>query len=207
MGLLHAIAMLFQRSACRQGLFVSRCLLLSAISAVLLPPSFVAVTHAQSPSEQEGVETPVLLGQEYDEHSSDTSATPQAKPFWKKVILFLPNRLLDAIDIVKADVGVGPATGAVVRVTTWGQAGYRSFAPGSLRVGLRGRHMPVFFERSAELGIGPVFMQSHDREVTPLEVGAGVDVLLVGAYLGVSIDELFDFFGGWVGLDFKDDDL
>ena len=121
--------------------------------------------------------------------------------------MYLPNRLIDFVDIFRVDVGAGPATGVVVRLTKWGQVGYRTMAPASLRVGIRGREIPVFVERSSEFGVGPAFLQSHDREVTTLEFGAGADLFLAGAYVGVSVDEFFDFLGGWVGIDFKNDDF
>jgi len=95
----------------------------------------------------------------------------------------------------------------VARVTKYGQVGYRSVSPVSIRAGLRGRKLPVFVEHSSEIGIGPAFLHSNEREITPLEVGVGADLFLVGAYLGFSVDELADFFGGLLFVDFKDDDL
>ena len=43
--------------------------------------------------------------------------------------------------------------------------------------------------------------------VTPGEIGVGLDALIVGAYAGLSIDELGDFVTGLVGIDLNDDDL
>ena len=154
----------------------------------------------------------IELGDEYTEHSKKPRRTSRSAPAnkssgVKKALLYLPNRLLDLLDIFRFDVGVGPGFGAVVRVTKWGQAGYRDLEPASLRLGLRGRRLPVFVERSAEFGIGPTFLSSADREVSPVEVGAGADLLLVGVYAGVCIDEVLDFLGGIVGFDMKDDDI
>lgn len=172
-------------------------LLLGVLALVLLPSVVLAEDSALD----------IELGEEYSGHERSTSAVTPKRPLWKKIIFYLPSRALDLIDIVRIDVGVGLSTGVVARVTKWGQVGYRTMSPASLRVGLRGRKLPIFIERSSEFGIGPAFVQSHDRVVTPLELGLGADVLIAGAYLGVSIDELVDFLGGWVGIDFKDDDL
>ena len=150
----------------------------------------------------------IVLGEEYESHARErTVKKEQERSLIGSVLLYLPNRIIDFVDIFKVDVGAGPATGVVVRLTKWGQVGYRTMAPASLRVGIRGREIPVFIERSSELGVGPAFLQSHDREVTTLEIGAGADLFLAGAYVGVSIDEFFDFLGGWVGIDFKNDDF
>lgn len=155
------------------------------------------------PPEEEGN---IELGKEYVDYSKD-DASDQEKSgsIARALILYFPNRVLDLIDIVKLDVGAGPALGAVVRITKWGQVGIRILAPVSLRVGLRGRHIPAFIEHSSELGVGPAFLASSQREITPLEVGLGGD-LLFGAYAGVSLDELFDFLAGLIFLDpFGDD--
>jgi len=129
------------------------------------------------------------------------------RPTWQKVLLFVPNRFLDLIDIVKADVGVGPAYGGVVRLTRYGQVGYRSMDPLSLRAGLFGRDWPVEMETDNEFGAGPLFHQSRDREVCHGELGAGVDLFLVGAYGGVCAEEVIDFLLGFVFLDVMQDDV
>lgn len=128
-------------------------------------------------------------------------------PWWAQVLLWIPNRIMDLIDIFKVDVGVGPSFGAVVRVTKYGQVGYRSVSPLSVRMGLFGRSAPFMLEHSSELGLGPGFIQSHDRTVCKGELGAGADLFVVGAYGGVCIDELIDFVAGIFFLDVSGDDL
>ncbi len=123
-----------------------------------------------------------------------------------KVLLWVPNRVVDFIEIFRVDVGVGPALGAVVRVTDYGKIGARVVTPISLRVGLFGRNWPFLIEHSNELGVGPLYLESGEREVTPLEVGAGFDFFLFGAYAGVSFDEAADFLSGIIGEDISDDD-
>jgi hypothetical protein len=62
-------------------------------------------------------------------------------------------------------------------------------------------------EHSSELGLGPGFIQSHDRTVCKGELGAGADLFIAGAYGGVCIDELIDFVAGIFFLDVSGDDL
>lgn len=128
-------------------------------------------------------------------------------PWWGRALLWLPNRVLDLIDVFRVDVGAGPSFGAVARVTKYGQVGYRVMSPASLRVGDFGRRSPVMLESSNEFGIGPAFVQSKDRDVCTGEIGAGVDLFLFGIYGGICVEELADFVAGIFFIDLRDDDL
>lgn len=134
-------------------------------------------------------------------------AEKEERPWWQKTLLWFPNRLLDIIDIVKIDAGVGPSFGAVVRVTKYAQVGYRGMSPLSLRFGGFGRNPPFLAESSNEFGIGPGYVNSKDREICKGELGAGVDLLLFGAYIGFCPEELVDFIGGIFTFDIMDDDF
>jgi hypothetical protein len=128
-------------------------------------------------------------------------------PWWAAVLLWAPNRVLDLIDIFRVDIGVGPAVGAVVRITEYGQVGYRQMMPVSLRVGDFGRKFPAIVEHSNELGIGPAFLSSGEREVCTGELGLGADLLLVGGYGGICVEEFADFLAGLIFFDIMEDDL
>jgi hypothetical protein len=131
----------------------------------------------------------------------------EGSPFWSQILLWLPNRVLDLIDVFRVDLGVGPSFGAVVRVTKYGEIGYRQMAPASLRVGDFGRQMPFLIESSNEFGVGPAYVNSSDRKVCPGEIGLGADILVAGAYGGVCVDEFADFLAGIFFIDLKDDDI
>lgn len=125
--------------------------------------------------------------------------------WWETTLLYVPNRVVDLVDVFRADVGVGSSFGGVVRITDKGQAGYRSMGIGSARLGLFGRELPAKIETHDEKGVGPTFKQSEDRDVCRGEVGLGVDVV-AGAYAGICFDEVLDFFGGFFLLDPSNDD-
>ena len=156
--------------------------------------------------------------QEEDQDASWEEVTASPKEGWneipkkeehslaRQIFLWIPNRIADLFDVFRVDVGVGPAAGAVVRVTEYGQAGYRQLLPVSVRAGLMGRRAPIMLEHGNEIGIGPIFAQSAQRKICPGELGAGVDILIVGGYAGLCFDELADFFGGLFLFDMKDDD-
>jgi hypothetical protein len=127
-------------------------------------------------------------------------------PWWAEVLLYIPNRVLDLIDVFRVDIGVGGSVGGVVRVTKYVQGGYRQMLPVSLRVGGFGRQFPVMVETSNEIGISPAFKQSADRDICEAEVGLGLDLFIAG-YGGLCLDEVADFVGGIFLVDLKGDDL
>lgn len=157
-------------------------------------------------------EVPIIdLGDEYSSYRKPAPRPAAAgrtrRPLWKSALLYIPNRVLDFLDIFRFDVGVGPGAGAVLRMTKDGQLGYRREFPGSVRVGLRGRRVPVFLDTHDESGAGTTFRQSPDRQVQPAEFGVGVDILIGGAYIGADLGAVGDFCLGVFGVDLADDDL
>ncbi|MBX7139267.1 MAG: hypothetical protein K1X83_14930 [Oligoflexia bacterium] len=128
------------------------------------------------------------------------------QPVWAKILLWIPNRVMDAVDMVRVDVGAGVSAGAVARFSKYGQVGYRQMSPFSLRAGLFGRRPPVMVETSNEFGIGPGYVNSKDRKVCPGEFGLGLDFLL-GGYIGICTEEMVDFAAGLFFVDVMDDDI
>ncbi len=128
-------------------------------------------------------------------------------PWYIQTLLWIPNRVMDFIDIFRLDLGVGPAYGGVVRITKYAQLGYRKMAPASVRIGDFGRLTPVMVERSEEGGAPWDFTNSREREICPGEIGLGLDLVVIGGYGGICLDEVADFIGGLFFYDFKHDDL
>lgn len=180
---------------------------------------FVNISHvsADSVKEESNKSSDLNLGEEYSDfhkekyaHSGKargSSVDKKDRSFLVSALLFVPNRVLDLLDILRFDVGVGPSVGGVIRITPYAQAGVRFMMPLSLRLGLRGRRSPVFIEHTNELGAGPLFLTSEDRRPSVLECGVGADLLVGGVYLGISFDSIADFLTGFVGYDLSDDDI
>lgn len=194
--------------------FPSIRIFLAAVVAACLCGSFVGISAATAqPEESEsGIEAPPIeLGEEYREYSKTSKGRAPAESretsTFEKVLFYLPNRFLDLLDVVHADVGVGCGYGGVIRITKWGQFGSRTFCPGSLRVGLNGRKSPIFWESRDASGFGSDFRESSRRTVSSGELGAGVDAVLVGFNFGISPEELVDFLLGFGGIDIGGDDL
>jgi len=155
------------------------------------------------------------LGEEYSEYnrtSPKSAPTPSSRrnshsSFLRKVLLYIPNRVLDLVDIVRLDVGVGIGYGGVIRPTKYLQAGYREMEPGMLRFGALGRRSPFLIEEVNEEGFGRDFARASKRKVSKVEFGVGLDLGVIGGYGGVCIDSAGDFVLGIFGIDFEDDDL
>ncbi|RMG41832.1 MAG: hypothetical protein D6719_07710 [Candidatus Dadabacteria bacterium] len=127
------------------------------------------------------------------------------RPWWNEALMWFPNRIMDALDMFRVDVGVGGAAGAVVRVTRRGQVGLRRMFPGSLRVGYFGRKAPFIIEKYDEIGMGSTFKSSPERDICAGEIGIGAD-LLIGGYAGICLEEVLDFTAGLFLIDVMQDD-
>ena len=62
-------------------------------------------------------------------------------------------------------------------------------------------------ESSNEIGIGPAFISSADRDICTGEIGAGADLFIIGGYGGICVEEVADFLTGLLFIDIMDDDL
>jgi len=78
--------------------------------------------------------------------SLDEVAASGAWTVWRRIILFIPDRILDAVDMVSGGVGVGPGIGGEVHVTRWASLGL------GVQAGIAGLW---YYNRN--LAIAPVF--------------------------------------------------
>lgn len=175
---------------------------LKAVLAALLA---LACLSASPVSAEPNDEIDASPHKPWGEFTVDTKE--ESAPWWEAVLLWVPNRILDFIDIFRVDVGAGPSFGAVARITKYGQVGYRTMSPASVRIGDFGRKLPVLVERTNEFGAGPGFLGSKDRSVCPGEIGVGADIFIVGAYGGFCVEEIIDFAAGLFFFDLQKDDI
>ena len=131
-----------------------------------------------------------------------------------RVAWFLPNRVMDAVDVFRARVKLGPGLGAGARITdALSFYGGRSHA---YFVGLPGPR--------GELGTRPPWGREDTRGLVVMgldatddlpyspmyefsESGFSLHLLLAGAEVTVSPVEFWDFAAGWVGADPSGDDF
>ena len=130
------------------------------------------------------------------------------------VLLYLPNRVLDLLDVVRLRVRVGPGLAVNARATELAAVFAGSYA--SVYAGLPGpRNRPLpklpagvetrtgvqasVADASVSGGFGP--------DYGPAEFGLGTQLFIIGFDAGVDPWELLDFVTGFVCVDLRHDDL
>jgi hypothetical protein len=181
----------------------NRFTLLVGTVALFLLTSLVspAIVFADAPGDNHEVAVSPIDGWE------DFSEKPERTPAWRQALLWPINRIADLWDVFRVDVGVGISVGAVARITRQGQFGARVMNPASFRIGDFGRRRPYLLERTNEFGFGPFYAEPGEREVCRFELGLGADLLILGGYGGICLEELYDFAGGLFLFDPVKDDL
>jgi hypothetical protein len=142
---------------------------------------------------------------------------PQAphKSFGHRLLFYIPNRIFDVLDIARARVRLGPGFAIGMRVTKYTDLFLGSYA--SAYVGLPGPRQtpripwPGGMESrsglAASVADGTVTSYSANPRYSSTEMGAGTQLILLGAELGVDPLEVFDFAFGLLFIDFREDDL
>jgi hypothetical protein len=127
------------------------------------------------------------------------------------ILMYLPNRVFDLLDIFRVRVRVGPGISAGVRATKPVSAfvGFHS----TLFVGLHGPRgkaefpWPVGIENRGGAQASLANLAPGNTYYGPLEIGAEVQPLIVGVNIGIEPFELLDFATGILCIDLQDDDF
>lgn len=123
---------------------------------------------------------------------------------WKAAAYYVPNRVLDLLDVFKLNVSVGPGSGFDVRLTRLFEVGFSEYDV--LRIGLNGRRFPVYREKLSEASLTLLGLTSGQRTRDGYEAGATLQFLVVGVEAAVNVRSILDFLAGIVLLDIEDDD-
>ena len=153
--------------------------------------------------------------------SEQKNAPPAAAPkaahhgVGHKILLYLPNRIFDVLDIVRARVRLGPGFAIDARVTKYTDVFLGAYK--SIYVGLPGpRQIPripwpggIESRSGLAAGVADDTKTSYDSNprYSSTEAGLGTQLVLVGAEVGVDAAEIFDFALGLLFIDFREDDL
>ena len=141
--------------------------------------------------------------------------TPHREHSWGvAALLYLPNRVLDLFDMFRVRARVGPGVAVGARLTKYVQAYVGTYA--SVYAGIPGPrlepapHSPIGFETYNGIALS-VFDATADGgfgpDYSPTEIGAGVQLAILGVDLGFDPVELADFLSGWFGADIREDDF
>ncbi len=131
-----------------------------------------------------------------------------------RIIAYLPNRVFDVSDLLRARVRVGPGTAVSVRATEFADVflgGYTSIWAG-VHGPRGGRRVPwpAGFEGrfGAELSVADASAGGFwGANYATDEIGAGFHLFLIGLDLGVSPVQAFDLLLGFALLDPAGDDF
>jgi hypothetical protein len=169
---------------------------------------------ADSPRDRSDLEVPSPSADEALSPAENEEPAHPSHPWYIATLLYLPNRVLDFLDIFRLRVRVGPGIGVGARITEVVQLYFGSYA--AIYAGLPGPRLrriprsPVGLESHSGVsisvldatvdgGIGPGY--------SPTEVGAGLHLVVLGLDVGIDPVEIADFFSGIFTYDIRNDDL
>jgi hypothetical protein len=130
-----------------------------------------------------------------------------------RILVYVPNRVLDLLDIFRVRARVGPGFGVGVRATEAISAELTSYA--TLYAGLPGPRQdriirsPLGLElySSAGLSFFSIKTKDYGPHFSPTEFGIDLQLAVAGASIGIDPVEILDFITGFVGVEIVEDDL
>lgn len=146
--------------------------------------------------------------------SGDDEPPPPHGSIASKILLYIPNRIFDFLDIFRIRARVGPGFGASVRVTKYVATYLGAYA--TIYGGLPGPRMrkmprsPIGFEtyNGATLSVlDGTWDGGFGPDYSPSEIGVGIQLAVVGIDIGIDPVEIADFFAGILMFDIRDDDF
>lgn len=153
-----------------------------------------------------GCHTPLVRTEAGDLEASEPAYrnTVERTGVAKQIALYIPNRIVDAVDIVSASVGLDLGLGFDVRVTRWGQLALQAGV--GIGVGYDDRsHQPAWANAGATAALGP--WRGGGGAGNAPSLGTWEIGLATGANkFAVDLAEIVDFVLGWFFIDILKDD-
>jgi hypothetical protein len=141
-----------------------------------------------------------------------TQPEPSGKSFGHRLLFYIPNRVFDIFDLVRARVRVGPGIAIDARVTKYGDLYAGGYS--SLYVGVHGPRTkpgipwPIGLESRAGIKATSVAdVATKGPAYGYGEVGAGFQAAIVGIDVGVDVVEILDLVLGLFFIDLTGDDF
>ena len=165
---------------------------------------------ADSASPSQSVTTQTTTTQTTVTQKSQSNETPRKHP----ILMYIPNRIFDVLDIVRARVRIGPglSVGARVASIVTVFVGGHSTAYVGLP-GPRGKPevpLPFGLEDSSGPSLEPAKENNEETDrhpyYGPMEIGAEAQAAIVGINVGVEPLEALDLLAGILFIDLKGDD-
>lgn len=139
---------------------------------------------------------------------------PEEHGFWTKLVWYVPNRVLDVLDLVRLRVAIGPGVDAGVRFTD--AASIYGGHSRTIWVGLPGERSPGELPHLAGatqkkgialMGVDATDLQPNPPRYDPSELGVQLHLGIAGVEAGVVPLEFVDLIHGIFGKDSAGDDL
>jgi hypothetical protein len=146
---------------------------------------------------------------EQKEPSPEEPRKPKGRSIFTHILLYIPNRVVDVFDIVRAGVSVGPGIGVDLTATQY--LNVSLLAKTSVGLGFQTfRHLPAEAAATTAVGIGP-FKADPEAGLawhrSPGDIRVELHALLVGAHACVEPFEIFDLIVGFLFFDPVGDDF
>jgi hypothetical protein len=185
---------------------MARCMSTLMIGFFLVIAGCTSLPRTASDSMAVWSEAPVFALDDDEEGPVDISWT---------ILMYIPNRVLDAFDMVRARIRLGPGFALGARATEYADVFLGAYT--SIYVGLpgpRGRRIPrlpagLESNAGAEVSIvdGTIEGGGVGLDYGETEFGFDFQLALIGIGVGVDPYEILDFVVGFVGFDPLDDDF
>jgi hypothetical protein len=125
-------------------------------------------------------------------------------------LLYIPNRIFDLVEVVRAGVNVGGGLGVDLRATWVAQAVV--IHDTSVGIGFQGfRHLPICARLGhSAMGAGPIRTPKLgllDWPINDYDIRVEFFILVVGAHVALDLEAFFDFFAGLLTFDPSEDDF
>jgi hypothetical protein len=141
-----------------------------------------------------------------------TQPEPSGRSFGRRLLFYVPNRIFDVFDLVRARLRVGPGFAVDARVTKYGDLYAGAYT--TLFVGIHGPRTkpripwPIGFEARAGIkGTSLADVATEGPAYGYGEVGAGFQAAIVGLDIGVDAVEILDLVLGFFFIDLTGDDF
>jgi hypothetical protein len=143
---------------------------------------------------------------------AEEEAKPSGKSFGHRLLFYVPNRIFDVFDLVRARVRVGPGLAVDARVTKYGDLYAGGYS--TLFVGIHGPRTkpripwPIGFEARAGIKATSLAdVASKGPTYGYGETGVGFQAAIVGVDVGVDVAEVLDLVLGLFFIDLTGDDF
>ena len=177
--------------------------------ALAWPLAGVAQEEMETPAEESAAEESMPEESAAEETAEPEPTVEKQRSVVATLLLYLPNRLFDLVDIVRLRGRVGPGFGVGARATRPVSAFLGGYA--SVGVGLPGPRgkpklpLPLGFDAGGGMQVSVVGSGADDYGA--LEFGAMLHALLIGLDVGVDPGEVLDFAAGFLLMDPIGDDF